>query len=50
MAKLEPFVVIFFPEEHKSSVDFHVTLLPKWIQLYIMRWWERKKHEQDKLH
>ena len=43
MAKLEPLVFICFPEEHKDSIDFTYTLLPKWIRLYIMRWWERKK-------
>lgn len=45
MSRIEPFVFIVFPEEKKTSVDFRYSLLPKWVQLYIMRWWERKKHE-----
>ena len=27
----------------KKDGDFHFKLLPKWIQLYILRWWERQK-------
>lgn len=42
MAKFEPFVAIFYPEEGKNEVRFHVSILPKWIQLYIMRFAERK--------
>ena len=43
MAKLEPMVIICFPETTKNTIDFHFKLLPKWIQLYILRWWERQK-------
>ena len=42
MAKFEPFVAIFYPEVGKNEVRFHVSILPKWIQLYIMRFAERK--------
>jgi hypothetical protein len=42
MSKLEPMVFICFPETHKTCVNFQYSLLPRWMQLYIMRWWERK--------
>ena len=42
MAKNEPMVFICFPETHRECVNFQYGLLPKWVQLYIMRWWERK--------
>ena len=42
MAKFEPFVAIFWPEESKSEVRFHISILPKWIQLYLIRFVERR--------
>lgn len=48
MSKWEPLVFICFPEAHKECVDFTYALLPKWVRLYIMRWWERKKKNGSK--
>ena len=42
MEKPEPMVFICFPETCRECIDFKYSLLPKWVQLYIMRWWERK--------
>jgi len=45
MAKLEPMVFICFPEPSESkemAVRIHYKELPKWVQLYILRWWERR--------
>ena len=44
MAKLEPMVFICFPEPRENRemvVDIHYKALPKWVQLYIMRWWRK---------
>lgn len=45
MAKLEPIVFICFfePRENATVIDFHYRELPKWIQLYILKWLEKKK-------
>ena len=42
MARLESVVVILFPESTKDAVNFHVGLLPRWLQLYIIRFAERR--------
>jgi len=42
MARFEPFVALYWPETEKDAVHFHVSLLPKWIQLYIFRFAERR--------
>lgn len=49
MAKLEPIVFVCFPEprEKATVVYFHYKALPKWVQLYIMRWWQRKRNCQE---
>lgn len=42
MAKFEPFVVLFWPESTRYEVKFHVSTLPKWVQLYLKRFARRK--------
>lgn len=46
MAKLEPIVFICFPESRDKGmlINFYYRALPKWVQLYILRWWEKKKN------
>ena len=48
MAKLEPMVFICFPEvrDKGTVIDFRYKALPKWVQLYILRWWRRQHGEQ----
>lgn len=41
MAKPEPFIVICFPEYSGETVRFSMRLLPKWVQLYILRNYRR---------
>lgn len=42
MAKPEPFVALFWPESTREAIHFHISILPKWIQLYLVRFAERR--------